>query len=254
MNRSARLYLMVLAALTLVVTAATAGAIIAGDGSDGGGRPFVEVDDDERFDEDDDERFEDEDDGASGAELERLRDDCGDGDMEACDDLYFLAPGGSDDEDYGSTCGDTTEPTEGECAEREDDDEAFDEDAMELDRPSVTARRGPPPSELETTDIRVGSGPAAELGDRIVVHYVGATYADGEEFDSSWDGGEPVEFTLAEGALIEGWTEGIPGMRVGGRRELVIPADLAYGDDPEGGRPAGPLVFVVDLVAIVDRD
>ena len=107
-----------------------------------------------------------------------------------------------------------------------------------------------PPTELVKKDLKEGDGAAAKLGDQIEVNYVGVTYADGKEFDSSFKGGETATFGLTEGGLIDGWVQGIPGMKVGGRRELIIPAALAYGESPQGGRPAGALIFIVDLVAI----
>jgi len=108
----------------------------------------------------------------------------------------------------------------------------------------------PAPTELKTEDLKVGKGPAAKLGDNIEVNYIGLTYSDGKQFEASWDNGQTVSFDLVEGGLIDGWVKGIPGMKVGGRRQLIIPSEMAYGDNPQGGRPAGALVFIVDLVAI----
>jgi peptidylprolyl isomerase len=119
-----------------------------------------------------------------------------------------------------------------------------------MPKPKITVPSDPAPTELETEDLKVGKGPAAKLGDQIEVNYVGVRYADGEEFDSSWERKQTATFGLTEGGLIEGWVKGIPGMKVGGRRQLIIPSEMAYGDNPEGGRPAGALVFIVDLVAI----
>src|SRR5439155_18739640 len=90
----------------------------------------------------------------------------------------------------------------------------------------------------------------AKLNDNIEVNYVGVTYADGKQFDSSFSRGQTATFPLKVGGLIEGWTKGIPGMKVGGRRELIIPAKQAYGESPSGGQPAGTLIFIVDLVSI----
>ena len=118
------------------------------------------------------------------------------------------------------------------------------------DEPAVGIPDGPPPTELLVTDVKVGDGPEAKLGDTIEVHYVGVQFDTKEEFESSWDQRSPATFELVEGGLIKGWTDGIPGMKVGGRRRLVIPSADAYGDNPEGGRPAGSLVFVIDLLAI----
>lgn len=119
------------------------------------------------------------------------------------------------------------------------------------EKPTVTVPKGDPPEELVTTDIKVGTGNAAFPGQVLSVHYVGVTYADGEQFDSSWDkGGSPFQFQLGGGDVIEGWDKGLLGMRVGGRRRLVIPPHLAYGPAGSGHELAGQtLVFVVDLIA-----
>jgi peptidylprolyl isomerase len=120
------------------------------------------------------------------------------------------------------------------------------------ERPVIASSSEPPPTQLETEDIVVGSGPAAETGDTVSVQYVGTVYDTGTEFDASWDRGEAFDFTLGGGEVIEGWDEGIVGMKVGGRRKLVIPPDLGYG--AQGSPPTIPgdatLVFVVDLEKI----
>ena len=127
-------------------------------------------------------------------------------------------------------------------------------DAGEVDtatKPEITIPEGEPPSELECTDLVVGDGDEVALGDTIEVHYVGVKHSDGSQFDASWDGGEPATFSLTEGSLIKGWTDGIPGMKAGGRRELVIPPDLAYGPAGSGHELAGEtLVFVVDVISV----
>ena len=109
----------------------------------------------------------------------------------------------------------------------------------------------PPPSELTIEDLVPGDGPEARTGDTVTVHYVGKVWSSGQEFDSSW-GREPFQFTIGRGQVIAGWDQGIVGMHVGGRRKLVIPPDLAYGE--RGAPPAiGPgetLVFVVDLLSV----
>lgn len=119
-------------------------------------------------------------------------------------------------------------------------------------KPVVEVPDGPPPTELETTDIVEGDGAEATPGSQVTVQYVGVDYENGEEFDSSWDRGQPFPFTLGAGDVIAGWDQGVEGMKVGGRRELVIPSDLAYGE--QGSPPAiGPnqaLVFVVDLLDV----
>ncbi|HYI62490.1 MAG TPA: FKBP-type peptidyl-prolyl cis-trans isomerase [Acidimicrobiales bacterium] len=120
-------------------------------------------------------------------------------------------------------------------------------------KPEVEMPVGEVPAELESTDITPGTGAEAALGKTIKVHYIGIACSTGTQFDSSWDRGEPTEFPLTEGGLIQGWIEGIPGMKVGGRRMLVIPGDLAYGEQGNQGIPPGEaLVFVIDLVDVTD--
>jgi peptidylprolyl isomerase len=117
--------------------------------------------------------------------------------------------------------------------------------------PKIEVPSGPQPKALEENEIVEGTGAEAKAGDEVTVHYVGAGYETKKEFESSF-GGEPFSFVLGSGYVIPGWEEGIPGMKVGGRRELVIPGELAYG--PEGSPPEiGPnetLIFVIDLVGL----
>ncbi len=103
---------------------------------------------------------------------------------------------------------------------------------------------------LKSTDLVVGTGPEATAASTVTVNYVGVAAATAKEFDSSWKGGQPATFPLS--GVIKGWQEGIPGMKVGGRRELVIPPDLAYGaqGSPPNIGPNETLVFVVDLLAV----
>ena len=122
-------------------------------------------------------------------------------------------------------------------------------------KPEVTVATTPPPTSLEVSDIVVGDGALACSGMPVEMQYVGVLYDGGEQFDASWDrGAEPFAFTLGGGQVITGWDEGIVGMRVGGRRQLVIPPDQAYG--PQGRPPVIPpsatLVFVVDLVDVAE--
>jgi peptidylprolyl isomerase len=115
-------------------------------------------------------------------------------------------------------------------------------------KPEIDFLEGPAPTELVITDIVVGEGAEAVAGGRVDVHYVGVDYETGEQFDASWDRGEFIAFPL--NGLIAGWQEGIPGMRVGGRRQLVIPPRMAYGESG-GHRLAGrTLVFVIDLIDV----
>lgn len=118
-------------------------------------------------------------------------------------------------------------------------------------KPKVTVPKGAPPKELEIEDIEEGSGAEAKAGDEVTVQYVGVGYESEEEFDSSW-GREPFTFGLGAGMVIPGWDQGVEGMKVGGRRELIIPPELAYG--PAGSPPViGPnetLIFIIDLLAV----
>ncbi len=120
------------------------------------------------------------------------------------------------------------------------------------EKPEIPKPSGSPPTKLAADDIVEGKGKAAKEGDQVSMQYVGVAFSTGEEFDASWDRGEPFEFQLGNGDVIAGWDEGIVGMKEGGRRKLTIPAELAYG--AQGSPPAiGPnetLVFVVDLEKI----
>jgi peptidylprolyl isomerase len=114
------------------------------------------------------------------------------------------------------------------------------------EKPEIDFQEGPAPMELVIEDVVVGEGTEALPGGTVTVHYVGVEYDTGEQFDASWDRGEPIEFPLR--GLIAGWQEGIPGMKVGGRRQLTIPPRLAYGESG-GHRLSGKtLVFVIDLL------
>jgi peptidylprolyl isomerase len=114
-------------------------------------------------------------------------------------------------------------------------------------KPQIEFPEGPPPAELAITDLVVGEGAEATAGAVVDVHYVGVEYDTGEEFDSSWDRGESISFPLR--GLIQGWQDGIPGMRVGGRRQLIIPPEQAYGPAGGGHRLSGKtLIFVIDLL------
>jgi peptidylprolyl isomerase len=160
----------------------------------------------------------------------------------ACLALLVAGCGGDDSTtDSGSTAASTEEaaaPKETESAKKT--------------KPKVTPPKGAPPKELVTEDLEEGSGAAAKAGDAVTVQYVGINFKNGKEFDASWDRGEPFTFTLGAGEVIPGWDQGVEGMKVGGRRELVIPPELGYG--AAGAPPAIPpnetLVFVVDLEAV----
>jgi peptidylprolyl isomerase len=120
------------------------------------------------------------------------------------------------------------------------------------ERPEVEPPEGDPPDELEIADIVVGDGDEAVAGRTVTVHYVGVSFSSGEEFDASWNRGTPFRFGLGAGQVITGWDRGVQGMRVGGRRRLVIPAHLAYGDRGAGGviGPDETLIFFVDLLGV----
>ena len=122
--------------------------------------------------------------------------------------------------------------------------------AFERKRPEIDFPEGEPPTELSVTDEIVGDGPEAASGNTVTTHYVGVAYSTGEEFDASWNRGEPLSFRLGVGQVIAGWDQGIAGMKVGGRRRLVIPPNLAYGSRGAGSAigPDETLIFVVDLV------
>jgi peptidylprolyl isomerase len=116
--------------------------------------------------------------------------------------------------------------------------------------PKVTPPSGPAPTTLQKKDLIVGTGKEAKAGDTVTVNYVGVLYKGGKVFDASWKRKEPFQFKLGVKQVIPGWDQGVPGMKVGGRRELVIPAELAYGKtgSPPTIPPNAPLVFVIDLL------
>lgn len=120
------------------------------------------------------------------------------------------------------------------------------------EKPEIDFPDGPAPSDLHVTDLVEGDGTEAAPGRTAVVHYVGVAYSTGEEFDASWNRGEPFAFPLGAGNVIAGWDRGVVGMKVGGRRRLVIPPDLAYGERGAGAviAPGETLIFVVDLLDV----
>ncbi|MFE6227465.1 MULTISPECIES: FKBP-type peptidyl-prolyl cis-trans isomerase [unclassified Streptomyces] len=123
---------------------------------------------------------------------------------------------------------------------------------MSIEKPEVDFPGGEPPADLEIKDIWEGDGETAAAGDHVQVHYVGVSFSTGEEFDASWNRGEALPFQLGVGQVIKGWDQGVQGMKVGGRRQLIIPAHLAYGDRGAGAKigPGETLIFVCDLVAV----
>ncbi|GAA3434635.1 FKBP-type peptidyl-prolyl cis-trans isomerase [Kutzneria kofuensis] len=123
---------------------------------------------------------------------------------------------------------------------------------MALEKPVVDPYDGDAPADLVIEDITVGEGPEATPGQTVNVHYVGVAHSTGEEFDASWNRGQAFQFPLGGGRVIQGWDRGVAGMKVGGRRKLVIPPHLGYGDRGAGGviKPGETLIFVVDLLGV----
>jgi peptidylprolyl isomerase len=153
-----------------------------------------------------------------------------------------LAAAGCGDDDSSS---ESTQPSGSAAAESSGD-------ASNRGKPEVTVPDGAPPKKLEETDLIEGTGTEAKAGDKVTVQYVGVGLESGEEFDASWNRGEPFSFTLGASEVIPGWEQGVEGMKVGGQRELVIPPDLAYGKTgfPPAIGPNEALVFVIDLLEV----
>ena len=124
---------------------------------------------------------------------------------------------------------------------------------MDTEKPHVYVPPGEtPPADLVIEDVELGEGPEAATGSSVEVHYAGNAWSTRAQFDASWDRGETFTFTLGAGQVIAGWDQGVAGMRVGGRRRLVIPPGLGYGSRGAGGaiKPNETLVFVVDLISV----
>ncbi|HEY5977793.1 MAG TPA: FKBP-type peptidyl-prolyl cis-trans isomerase [Solirubrobacterales bacterium] len=159
--------------------------------------------------------------------------------LTACAALFLVGCGDDDS---------TTGTESGGSASAESGSEA----PAKKTKPEVTAPSSAPPKQLEVNDLEEGTGAEAKAGDEVTVQYVGVNYKSGKEFDASWDRGEPFTFPLGAGAVIPGWDQGVEGMKVGGRRELIIPPELGYG--PQGAPPDIPpeetLIFVIDLLAV----
>src|SRR5262249_39830302 len=124
--------------------------------------------------------------------------------------------------------------------------------ALPPERPRIEKPEGDVPFDLVIEDILVGNGQEATRGSKVSVHYVGVAFSTGDEFDASWDRGQPFEVRLGKGQVIPGWDAGVQGMREGGRRKLTIPSAMAYGARGAGEaiKPHEPLVFVVDLLTV----
>jgi peptidylprolyl isomerase len=123
---------------------------------------------------------------------------------------------------------------------------------MSIEKPEIDFPGGEPPTDLQITEVWEGTGAEAKAGDMVQVHYVGVAFSTGEQFDASWDRGDPLRFQLGVGQVIAGWDRGVQGMKVGGRRQLIIPPGLAYGDRGAGRdiAPGETLIFVCDLVSV----
>jgi len=121
-----------------------------------------------------------------------------------------------------------------------------------MSKPTVSVPSGEAPTGLVKEDLVTGTGAEATKGKTVSVHYVGVLFPDGKQFDASWDRNEPFVFRLGAGQVIGGWDQGVEGMKVGGRRQLVIPPALGYGSRgaPPVIGPNATLVFVVDLLAV----
>ncbi|MGD9703214.1 MAG: FKBP-type peptidyl-prolyl cis-trans isomerase [Acidimicrobiia bacterium] len=158
----------------------------------------------------------------------------------------LVAAGCGDSSASGSESSDSAAPTSVDAAS----DSAT--DAASTDKPAVSIP-AELPTELVITDLEDGTGAGAADGDTVLVNYVGVRSADGTEFDNSYDSGQMFPVTLGAGGVIPGWEQGLVGVKTGGRRQLDIPADLAYGDEPQGDviQAGDALTFVIDVVAVV---
>jgi peptidylprolyl isomerase len=119
-------------------------------------------------------------------------------------------------------------------------------------KPKIAKPSGPPPKKLKIIDLKKGTGPPVKAGDQVTVQYVGVLYKTGQQFDASYDTGQPFPFQLGAGSVIPGWDKGVAGMRAGGRRQLIIPPALAYGaqGSPPKIPPNSTLIFDIDLVKV----
>jgi len=169
----------------------------------------------------------------------------------ACLALFGAGCGDSDDSSSSSESTATSTETSGQGS-TESSGAPEESSGGKKTKPKVTVPSGAPPKKLEIKELEKGTGATAKAGDAVTVQYVGVGYDSQEEFDSSWSRNEPFTFPLGAGEVIAGWDQGVEVMKVGGRRELTIPGNLAYG--PEGRPPAiGPnetLIFVIDLLEV----
>ena len=175
----------------------------------------------------------------------------------ACLALAIVGCGGGEDSSgatsgrSGTASGNSVPNTaEGLTASDDKPTKAEEESGVTLSKPGIPKPTGMPPKGLVKDDVIPGVGNVAKDGDEVTVNYVGFDFKTGKEFGGSWDGEEPLTFTLGNEEVIPGWDLGIVGMRENGRRELIIPPDLANGDQPPNIAPNETLVFLVDLVAV----
>jgi peptidylprolyl isomerase len=167
--------------------------------------------------------------------------------------LALAACGDDDDSDSGGASAATSqEESDPPSADTGTETEAAPDLTDTSVKPVIDKPTGTPPRRLEKEDIVKGKGPGAKPGDTVIVNYVGVSFSTGEEFDASWDTGQPFPVQLGAGNVIEGWEKGLVGIKKGGRRELIIPPEMAYG--AQGAPPSiGPnetLVFVIDALDI----
>ena len=169
-----------------------------------------------------------------------------------CIALAVAGCGGDDSTTESTEATQTTATESSEAAESTTSPAKKSKPAAKKTKPKVSVPGGPPPKKLEIEDLEEGTGAAAEAGNTVTVQYVGVGYQSGKEFDTSWGRPKPFIFQLGVGKVIPGWDQGIEGMKVGGRRELVIPPELAYGETgiPPSIGPNETLIFVVDLLAV----
>ena len=168
--------------------------------------------------------------------------------MLACLALFAVACGDDEKDTAAAPAETTTEQAQTEEEAPAKEAKPISKDLSE--KPSIESPGGEPPTELEKEDIVTGKGATAKEGDNVSVQYVGVNWSNGTEFDASWNRGEAFTFTLGAGNVIPGWDEGVQGMKEGGRRKLVIPPDMGYGEQgtPDGSIPPNEtLIFVVDL-------
>jgi peptidylprolyl isomerase len=162
--------------------------------------------------------------------------------------LFVVACGDDKKDDSGGQIA-TTEPVPPTPAPTQPEPAKGGDEKDLKNKPEVKIPKGDAPKKLVVEDIVKGKGKAAKAGDNVTVQYVGVLFDGGTQFDASWDRGEPFQFQLGAGMVIPGWDEGVEGMKVGGRRKLIIPSDKAYGPtgQPPDIPPDATLVFVIDL-------